>query len=223
MKFSAEKVAWDKVKRPNDLLKILEPNPKDPIEFEKKIVIFKNNLRDKYLYLSDQFRHPKTIDMLVHNYFYNRVIFHIFYELGDFQGIIGVTNIIPEFKAGVIFKIWDNNAWTPANARKIRELGDIIMKEFMLKRLSIQTPDRRMIKFGKIIGFNVEGEKPFDFKWDGRLYTTYMLGMHEGVKKDEKAEKKVKVTKKDVPEKKVEAVKKPVKKTTKKKTTKKEK
>lgn len=220
MKFDAGKVTWDKVKNPNDLLKIMQPNPQDPIGFEKKLVRLKNNLRDKYLYLSDQFRHPKTIDTLIHNYFYG-AIFNIFYELGDFQGVIGITNILPEFKAGVFFKIWDNNAWTPANARKLKQFSDIIMKEFMLKRLSIQTPDRRMIKFGKIIGFELEGEKPLDFKWGGRLYTTYMLGMYKDKKVAEKP--KESVYKGDVeqsePKKKTPKKKTTVKKTTTKKTT----
>ena len=220
MRFSAEKVNWDKVKKPNDLLKVFEPDPKDPIEFEKKIVRFKNNLRDKYLYLSDQYRHPKTVDVLVNNYFYNRNIFNIFYELGDFQGLIGITNILPEFKAGVIFKIWDSNAWTPQNARKIRELGNVVMDEFMLKRLAIQTPDRRMIKFGKIVGFELEGEKPYDFKWNGRLYTTYMLGMCKGVKETEKTqETEATGVKKAIP--KTEGTKKTTKKKITKKTTKK--
>jgi len=221
MRFNAEKVNWEKVKKPNDLLKIFQPDPKDPIEFEKKIVRFKNNLRDKYLYLSDQYRHPRTIDVLVNNYFYGGV-FNIFYEMGEFQGLIGITNILPEFKASVIFKIWDSKAWTPKNAKKIRELGDIIMGEFMLKRLTIQTPDRRMIKFGKIIGFELEGEKPFDFKWNGRLYTTYMLGMCKGIKKVEKVhETEATAVKQGVSEEAdtKEIVEKPVKKTAEKKAT----
>lgn len=190
MMFDVSKVSWEKVKNPNDLFSWFVPDPKDPIDFEKKMVRFKNYLMDKYLYLSDEFRNPRYIDAIVYNYFFGQQ-FNIFYEMGDFQGLVGFMNIIPGFKSGLIFKIWDKDAWTNGNARKMRECAKIVMDELGLERLTIQTPDRRMLKFGKIIGFNHEGTLPKNFLWNKKLYTTYLLGF---VKEDEHDESNKKQT-----------------------------
>jgi len=72
MNFDVNKVNWAKVKAPNELFTWFIPDPKDPIEWQKKLLRFKRYLMDKYLYLSDEYRKPQMIDQIIQMYFFRR-------------------------------------------------------------------------------------------------------------------------------------------------------
>lgn len=170
-----EKINWDKLKSPHPLFKIFKPDEKDPIEFYKKVGRLKKMLKEKHLYLSDEYRHDTGIEAVIHNYFSN-LSFNIFYEIGGFQGLLGFLNILPEFKCGLTLKLWDKQVWSKEFVRASEKLLDLYINEFKLKKISTRSPDEKIVRMAEMVGFEVEGEQPYEFKWKGKFYTDYLLG-----------------------------------------------
>jgi len=221
--FDLKAVNWLRLKEANDLFKPFVPDPKDPIDFQRKLIKFMTYLRDRFLYLGDEFRQPELIRRITENFLYG-AHFNIFYEMGDFQGLVGFTKIVPGFKAGVLYKIWDKAIWGKDTLRKMIDLADMFTEEFQLQRLYLDTPDRHMVKMARLVGFKLEGESPKDFMWNKKLYTTYHLGR---IKDDEKKEsipkqtdEKIKIPIEKKSKKTTKTVKKGTKKTVKKKDSK---
>ena len=169
------KVNWIRLKAANDLFKPFAQGEKATGRFYEKLIEFMGHLKDKYLYLDDEYRDPKMVQRIMDNYL-NGTSLNIFYEIGDFQGLCGFTKIMQGYKAGVIFKLWDKELWSKDTARKMIELADMIMDEFKLRRLYLDTPDERMVKMAKLIGFDNEGESPLSFMWNHKFYSIYHLG-----------------------------------------------
>lgn len=170
-----EKIDWKKLKNPHPLFKTYKPDEEDPIKFYKKLERLKKHLENRYLYTSDEYRSKENIHVTVMNYFAGHT-FSIFYEIGDFQGLMGFTNIIPEYKCDVTIKLWDEKIWSKEFARAAKNLIDLYMKEFKLKRMSSETADEKIIKMSEMAGFKVEGQQPYGFKWKGKFYDLYLLG-----------------------------------------------
>ena len=131
---------------------------------------------EKYLYTSDEYRSKDAINLSV-----NKMLFgpytNIFYEIGDFQGLIVFAHIIPEHKAELIFKIWDKDAFSKDFLRASRKLVDLVMDEFKLARVTTHSADPKMVRMAKMVGMKQEGESPQDTKWNGKLFTSYTLGL----------------------------------------------
>lgn len=165
------KIDWEKLKNPGGIFKLFYEDPEDPIVFHKKWVDLKKMLKTKYLYLSDEYREDAIIDNIISSFFPC-----VFYEMGDFQGLIGFTKIFHGNKCGLMFKIWDKKLFGHNFVKECRRLVDIFFNEWDLKRMSVESPDKDMVRLSKLAGFKVEGKEPYGFKFKGKFYTNYMLG-----------------------------------------------
>jgi len=139
------------------------------IPTREKLESFVLKLKDRYLYLSDENRNEAWISMLIAAQMFGPRK-SAWYEIGDWQGMIAVVDIIPGWRGEVLFKIWDKSAWGPDLCRDILELKNTLAREFGIRRFSIQTPDESMTKLVKFIGFEQEGQLKDAFMWDGKLY-----------------------------------------------------
>ncbi len=143
------------------------------IPTEDKIKALSKKLMQEPLYLSDEYRNYELIHKMLFNNFSNKN--NIFYEIGEFGGLLGFLNIVPEYKADMFLKLWDKNLWGATFARGLKKIIKYIMIKYDLKRLASDSQDPRMAKMGKIVGFKVEGRQALGFRWDGELYTLYKL------------------------------------------------
>ncbi len=161
------------LKSPSPLLHLFAPT----IE---KLQFIANKFATGYLYAPDEMRSPqKILELMAHLFPYavppqNRA-FHVYYEIGQFEGLVGFTNIIPEYRCGAFLKIWNKPVWGPTLARDLTELADRFMQEYHIKRMELETADERMVRVAKICGLKQEGTKALGFRFDGRLYTSYLL------------------------------------------------
>ena len=161
------------LKNPSPLLRLFEPT----IE---KLQFIANKFATGFLYIPDELRSPqKVFELMAHLFPYAIEPalrpFHVYYEIGRFDGLVGFTNIIPEYRCGSFLKIWNKDIWGPTLARDLTELADRFMQEYHIKRMELETADERMVKVAKICGLKQEGTKALGFRFDGKLYTSYML------------------------------------------------
>jgi RimJ/RimL family protein N-acetyltransferase len=166
-----KEVNWERLKNPGGIFKLFCQDPNDPIVFHKKWVEFKKMLKTRHLYLDDEYRKDDTLDnaMLM---FYNGA----FYEIGDFQGMVGFTNIFQGNKCGLVFKIWDKKLFGHNLVKECKRLMDIYFDEFELKRMSTSSPDPKMVKLAKMAGFEYEGTEKCAFKWNDKYFDNITLG-----------------------------------------------
>ena len=175
------------LKNPSPMLHLFEPT----IE---KLQFIANKFSTGYLYIPDELRTQEKIFQLMAHLFPYAIDpayrpFHIYYEIKNFDGLLGFTNIIPEYKCGSFLKIWNPKVWGPTLARELSALADRFMDEYHLRRMELETADRRMVKVAKICGLQEEGAKALGFRFDGKLYTSYLLRKLKGVDKDKKRRK----------------------------------
>ena len=174
-----KKINWDELKNPpGEYFTLFKPDEKDPIQFYIKLERFKKYLKEKYLYMSDELRTDNAIQAIVAGYF-SGLSLNVFYEMGKFQGLIGFINILPEYKASLLFKIWDKSLWKKSFVRATIDLIDLYMKEFKLKRINTRTADPKVVKMARMAGFKIHGKLPLEFKWKNKFYTEYILGKTE--------------------------------------------
>ena len=141
---------------------------------DEKLKVLATKMMESPFYLSDEWRNYESIWKLLFEYF-NKPSGHVFYEIGDFGGILGFVNIMTNWKADVTFKLWNKDLWKPSLAKELKKTRNMVMKLFKLKRLSLDSGDERMIKFAKIFGFKVEGRQASNYMWDGKLGTRYIM------------------------------------------------
>jgi RimJ/RimL family protein N-acetyltransferase len=163
-----KKIDWEKLKNPSSLFQVLHLT-------EDKTKLIAGELMNGFLNLDDNFRNYESIYKSMSFYFCHS--FSVFYEVGQFQALLGITNIIPEHKADVMLKIFDKKFWGKDFVRETRSLLKLYMKELKLKRISAESPDPRIVKIAKMVGFKVEGVRNKDFRWDGKYYDNFLLGM----------------------------------------------
>ena len=140
---------------------------------EDKIKALSKKLMNEPLYLSDEFRNYELIHKILFNGFSNKN--NIFYEIGEWGGLIGFVNIIPEFKCEIVFKLWSSGIWGFRFKTQIKELIKTIMGKYNLKRIATETADERMMRMGKIWGLKVEGRFKYAFRWEDKMYTIYKM------------------------------------------------
>lgn len=166
--FNFKKIDWKSLEKPSPLFRVLQRT-------EEKDKIIAHELMNGFLNISDEYRHYDSVYKLINYYFY--CSFSIFYEVGEFQALLGITNIIPQHKADIMMKIFDKDFWGRDFVRETRSLMKLYMKEFGLKRISSESPDPRICKMAKMVGFKVEGIRDLDFSWNGKKYDNFLLGM----------------------------------------------
>ena len=160
-------INWDRLRLPSEHLKVFVPTT-------EKVIDFSDRLMKTPLYLSDEHRNPAWVDMLVAAQFAGPNLYWL-YEIGNWQGLCGLMDIWPGWKADILFKIWDKGIWGPTLYRELKDRVESLIKEFRLKRLAIQTPDEYMVKMLKRFGFKTEGRFNSAFKWDGKSYTLHCM------------------------------------------------
>ena len=143
---------------------------------EDKLNDLIQKLQDNRLYLSDENRDKETAAAVVMSHFYFGKESE-FYEIGDWQGLIGVVDIVPGWRGELFFKLWDKSAWGPSLRRELSEAMDTICDKYKLERVSLSTPDEHTAKIAESHGFVIEGVLKNSFKWDGVSYDTICLGL----------------------------------------------
>lgn len=156
----------------------LPENPDDPKDpFYEKVAKLQTLLIKRPLWLSDEYRTRRATDIIIESYF-SGFTFNVFYEVGDFQALIGFMNILPQFKCEMTLKLVDPKVWGADFVRSSKELIDLFMKELRLKRISIETADERIVRMARMAGFEEEGFRPDDLRWDKKFYDKYLLGKY---------------------------------------------
>jgi RimJ/RimL family protein N-acetyltransferase len=164
-----EKVDWTLLRNPSPLFKVFT----EPTLAEVDTIVHK--LMTEYLYAPDELRSEGAIREMVRHYFGSGG--NIIYEIGDFKGILGIMDIIPEHKADVTLKLWGREVFGAHFIRDSRTLLRAVMDSFGLVRLSTQSADERIVRLARMAGFEVEGVRPRDFKWDGEYYDLTIMGL----------------------------------------------
>jgi predicted metallopeptidase len=162
------------LQNPSPYFKIFQPTQ----EKYKKLM---HELMMRPFFLPDELRNQVSIQGVV-KHFMNPYIPSIFYEVGEFDGLVGFTNIMPHYKAEFAWKIWNyDKIFTKTFVRETKKVIDLIIDSFKLKRLEFLSGDERTVKMGKIAGFTVEGIKKNDFLHRGKFYDSYILAKYGGV------------------------------------------
>ena len=166
------RVTEEMLLKPSEMFKRFEPTP------EKIKEVARHLMENKYS-LSDELRDYDIIHGILRKYMTSPVC--IFYEIGDMDGIFGFTDIIPGWKAHVVFELINPKIWSKQLVRESRNLINLIMKSGDLIKLSSQTADQRIEKMAKMIGFQLEGIRELEFSWDKKPYPIYLIGRFKEV------------------------------------------
>jgi hypothetical protein len=159
---------------------MVELRPLDPNE--ETLAKIADYLMYGFLAMSDEERTPERIaDMVVWLFKSNRkdCIFIGVYKPGETVpgGFVGFLNITPGLNCDVMTKVWDKSIWGPDVIRSVREVIKSTMDEYDLYRMNTTTPDPRVVKMAKLVGFKVECEREKNYQWGGRVVKTYMMGL----------------------------------------------
>ena len=138
-----------------------------------KIKELANRLMNDHLYLSDEFRDWTFIHKALFNNFGNEN--NIFYEIGEWGGLVGFMNIVPEFKCEIAFKLWNPKLWGFRFKTQFKQLIKAIMEKYDLKRMAGESPDEKMVRLAKICGFKIEGRFKNAFVWEKKMYTLHKM------------------------------------------------
>jgi len=177
--FNPDTIDWDKLKKEYKYFSVFYPT-------DNKLRFLADKLIHGYLNISDEDRIPEKVRGSLLYYFppsdYPTVHFSLFYEVGDFDGILGFKNILPEFKCSLSLILWGGERLFKSmkGAELIKEgkdLINIIMDEFKLRRIESETPYKRMVELGKLLNFKVDGSQKYAFRWNGKLYTKFHLAI----------------------------------------------
>ena len=167
-----QEVNWDKLRDGYTHFKLFQPTPEKLDHIIKWLV-------DGYLNLEDYERDP-AIAWNILKYYVSPGKIHVLYEIDNFRGLLGVVDIIPEYRASVFLKLWGAEAWKPSLVKEADRLIRDFMDEFKLRRLSTETADRRIERMAKMVGFKTEGACKNAFLWDGKLYNKLVMSITRG-------------------------------------------
>ena len=140
---------------------------------EDKIKALSKKLMEEPLYLPDEYRDYGFIHKMLFNNFGNEN--NIFYEIGEWDGLIGFIGIIPTFKCDIIFKLWNKELWGKSFVRQVIQLIESTMNKYKLQRIATESPDLKMVKLAKLCKFKVEGRFKNAFVWEDKMYTIHKM------------------------------------------------
>ena len=174
-------INWDKLmSRDDKYFSLFHPN-------EEKMRFLFEKLLTKYLYVSDEDRIPEKIWSMLFHYFppttdFPRTHVSLFYEIGDFDGLVGFRDILPAYKCSVGLTLWNGDKLFKEMSgrnfvREGRKLIRDVMDEFKLKRIESGTPDKSIVKLAKLFGFKQDGAMKHSFMWKGKTMTSYRLSI----------------------------------------------
>jgi len=142
---------------------------------EDKALDLVNKLVSNRLYLSDEHR---TVDIASAVVLSHLVGDGMVFEIGEWQGLIGLVNVVPGWKADLLFKLWDKSIWGAELRRELEEALNYMIDEFKLERVFLETPDTHTSQLAIACGFEQEGLLKNHFKWDGVPYDVLCLGLN---------------------------------------------
>ena len=164
-----EAIDWARLAAPSPMFRVF----REPTAEQLSSIV--TRLLGDYLYAPDELRDAVTMTRLVNSYWGGS---NIIYEVGEFQGILGILDIVPEHKASVTLKLWGREAFGRNFVREARSLLALVMDSFGLVRLATETPDEpRVVPLAKLAGFIEEGKRFKDFRWNGKYYDTTVMGL----------------------------------------------
>jgi hypothetical protein len=175
---------WDSLRHPSANLRVLQPTP-------EKLSDLSVRLLNVPFFLPDEHRNSQWVDLLVAAMFAGPQ-FNWIYEVGEWKGIVAFLDIWPEYKADVSFLLWDNAfvpgakttrvglrgnlCWGADFVRELKDVEDLVMSEFKLKRLGLASPEEHTVKIAtKFFGFKVEGRQKHGFRQGGRTFTQNLM------------------------------------------------
>lgn len=165
--------------------KLLHPSPlfNKFIPTDEKILALAKHLMENKYSLSDEYRDYNIIHAILHKYMTSNTC--VFYEIGDMDGVLGLTDIIIGWKAHAIFELLNPKVWGKQLVRESRALFDLLMDTGELIKVSSQTADKRVQRMSAMIGFVIEGIKYLEFSWDRKPCEVYLLGRYSKHSKEE--------------------------------------
>ena len=167
------------VELPRDLAKLSHPFPlfKVFVPTQEKLRLLAERFRDNYLWISDEYRNKESIAAILASDFLLDH-FNVWYEMGDYDGLVGFLDIVPGHKCRLALKLWNPGIWKPSTAKQGRALIKLIMDEFKLKRMESDSADQKMVDMAtKFFGFKKEGGRKYGFRWNGKFFSNIMLGL----------------------------------------------
>jgi hypothetical protein len=142
----------------------------------EKRAILKSKMLLTFLWIPDDARDERGIDIFLDYLFSGKTDREsVFYEIGNFDGIVGFYDIIPEYKCVFLARLWNRVLWTHSLVREIEDLVWQFKRDYKIKRISLATPDERLGKFVKMIGMKQEGSQKFGFRFEEKLYPTFLF------------------------------------------------
>jgi hypothetical protein len=166
-------INWERLKNVGPTLRPFEPT-------KERLMFLSNWLMKGFLNLSDENRTPEKVAVHISYYFPYTIPeairpFHLFYEIGDFAGLLGFTDIHIGHKTTVLFKYWDKKSWSHKIFRDLINVHKIVMEELDLQRISAETPDPKVLDLALRIGYILEARLSQGFRWDGKYYVNFLL------------------------------------------------
>lgn len=161
----------ERLKHPAPHFNIFVPN-------DTKLKDLHDKLMNRYLYVSDEGRNTPAINATMCRIFSDPAA--LYYEIGDWQGLAGFRDIVPNYKAHTTLKFWGAELWGKTLVREMRSVLEFFEETFQLVRLESETADPRIVKLTKLLSFDVEGAKKKGFIWNGKYYDLYLLGRVKG-------------------------------------------
>ncbi len=179
-----KEVNWDRLKHPSKNLRMFEPTPERLVDLSARLLAAP-------MFLADEHRNPEWVDLLVAALFSGPQR-NLVYEVGEWAGVLAFQDILPGYKADVSFLLWDNGftpgakteqsglrgklCWGADFIRELRDIADLIMDEFKLKRLGMASPEQHTVDIAiKFLGFKIEGHQKHGFRENGRTFTQNLL------------------------------------------------
>jgi len=177
-------INWDRLRHPSKSLKVFVPTP-------EKLVDLSARLLTEPMFLPDENRNQTWVELIVAAMFAGPQLNWV-YEIGNWDGIVAFQDIWPGYKAETSFLLWDNGflsgskntvsglrgklCWGADFIRELKDLVDLIMSEFKLKRMAIATPEMHTVDIAtRFLGFKVEGRQKYGFRFEGKTYTQHLL------------------------------------------------
>lgn len=164
------------LKHPSPRLRLMTPQDAD---FEYNLEDLYRRLITSRLYMSDELRTEEYAKWLVRSWFAPGGPLNLVYRVGTDGGLCGgvmaFQGILPGWKCGLMAKIWERKLWGAQLAREVRCLLALVEKAFGLERIEIDTADLRMVRLGRLMGFDTEGVRVRAFRWNGEPFDVYEL------------------------------------------------
>lgn len=181
---NVQDINWERLRHPSAHFRVLTPTPAQLVDISERFLTYP-------MFLADEHRNAEWVDLLVATMFAGPMM-NLVYEIGEWKGIVAFQDILPGYKAEMNFLLWDNEftlgakkeqvglrgklCWGADFIREIKDLVDLVMSEFKLKRLGLASPEEHTVRIAtKFLGFKVEGRQKYGFRYEGHLFTQNLM------------------------------------------------